>query len=285
MRTAFAALLLTGWSSLAAAQPRDRLAVGKLEVFGEPGVPAERLTRLRANLLGGFAASGLAVVADDEVKQKIGDNPTLLQCQSDLCFKALGDAVGAKWVLAGSLSVGSATSYSADLRLVDVGSGRPVAQYSNTCGVCTTAEANDWVGLVAADLKRQLDATRPKPAAAIAAGVVEPPPPPTVPARRVWAFRGAALGAFALGAAGFILGGVEKARDGRACTVVAPATDCAQRRDTTAGQTFGFVAGGVFLVGAAILTYYGWWRWRGHTLALIPSASPSSARAELAVSF
>lgn len=292
MRALLVAAIISAASfagSAALAQPHERIAVGKLEVFGEPGMPSERLEKLRNNLLGGFAAIGLTVIPDDEVKRKVGDNPALLQCQSDLCFKALGDAVGARYVVAGTLSISSATSFSADVRLVDVRSGQPAAKYSNTCTPCGGDEANNWITLVAADLKRQVDAAAPRATTttAIGAPVETAPnvPPPTVSAQKVWAVRGAAIASWALAAGGFIIGGVEKSRDGRSCAVASGASDCTGRRDTVAGQAFGFTVGSVFLVGAAVLTYYGWFHWRGRTMALVPSATPSSVAASFSLRF
>ncbi len=286
MRLPFVLLFVAASAATAAAQPHERLAVGSLELFGEPGIPAERLSRLRANLLGGFAASGFIVIPEDAVQQKVAQNPTLAQCQSEVCWKALGDAVGAQWVLAGSISVGSSTSYSADLRLVEVASGRPAAQYSNSCGVCTTSEANTWLGLVAADLKRQIDSARTPAPQPPAAAVATTPPPPTVSRTRVWAFRGAAIGALALSVGGFVLGGVYAARNnGHDCTVVPPALDCTGRRNTTDGEAFGLAIGGAFLVSAAVLGYYGFWRYHGYTMALVPAASPTSAAATLHLGF
>lgn len=286
MRLALAAALVAALAGTAAAQPHDRLAVGSLDVSGEPGTPAERLARLRANLIGGFAAAGWIVIPDEEVKQKVADNPALASCQSDVCFKSLGETVGAQWVLSGSLSVGSSTSYSADLRLVEVSTGRVAAKYSNTCGVCTTMEAKDWLGLVAADLKRQVSqAGPPVPPPAPAAAVVASQPKPTVSSTKLWTLRGAAIGAAALGVGGFIVGGVEAARAGKTCSPISPAVECTSRRDTTAGQAFGFAAGSILVVGAAVLAYYGWFHYRGWDVALAPSVSPSGAAATLHLSY
>lgn len=287
MRPALVAALLAALAGPAAAQSHDRLAVGNVDVSGEPGVPAERLARLRANLIGGFAAAGWIVIPEAEVKQKVAANPALMSCQSDVCFKALGDAVGARWVVAGSVSVGASTSYSADVRLVDVSTGQTAAKYSDTCGVCTATEANDWLGLVAADLKRQVEAAHPAAAAATppAAVVTATAPPPPVSYKTLWAFRGAAIGAAALGIGGFIVGGVETSRSGELCMRQPGATTCNPRRDTTAGQAFGYATGSVLLVGAAVLAYYGWWHYRGRPIALVPGLSPRGAAASLALSF
>ena len=283
MRLALVAALLAALAGPAAAQPHERLAVGNLDVTGEPGIPAERLARLRANLVGGFAATGWIVIPEDEVRQKVASNPALVSCQSDVCFKALGEAVDARWVLAGSVSVGVSTSYSADVRLVDVATGTTAAKYSNTCGVCTATEANNWLGLIAADLRRQVEAAPGAPAAA-ATTVTAAAPPPEVSRTTLWAFRGGAIGAAALGIGGFIVGGVETARS-RSCTVMPGAQSCIGRRDTTNGQVFGYVTGSVLLVGAAVLGYYGWWHYRGHTVALVPGVSPTGAAAALKLSF
>lgn len=286
MRLALVAALVAALAGVAAAQPHDRLAVGSLDVSGDPGTPPERLARLRANLIGGFAAAGWIVLSDDEVKQKTAANPALMSCQSDVCFKSLGETVGAKWVLAGSLSVGASSAYSADVRLVEVSTGRTAARYSNSCGVCTTAEAKDWLGLVAADLKRQVEATMaPVPTPPVAGAVTAPPPPPPVSKSKVWAFRGAAIGAAALAVGGFILGGVEAGRSGPTCAAVPPADGCPERRDTVGGQAFGFTVGSVLLVGAAVLSYYGWFHWHGRTLALVPAVGPTGAAASLHLGF
>jgi hypothetical protein len=273
MRPVFAVMTVLLAGGIAQAQTRDRLAVGSLEIFGETGIPAERLARLRANLLGGFASVGWTVLSDREVKEKAGDNPALLSCQSDPCFKALGEAAGAQWVLAGSISVATSTSYSADLRLVDVASGQTAAKYSDSCGVCTSSEANNWLALVAADLKQKALATRPVAAANGTAAVATVKSEWPTTRKQLWIFRGAAIGSAALAVAGFIVGGVEASREGRLCTPVAPATDCPLYRDTATGQAFGFVTGSLFLAGAAVLAYYGWWHYRGRSLALVPGAA------------
>lgn len=280
MRIAFVAALTVALTASAAAQAHEKLAVGSLDVSGEPGTPPERLDRLRANLVGGFAAAGWVVIPEAEVETKVADNPALASCQSDVCFQALGQTVGARWVLAGSLHAGTSTSYAADVHLIDVETGRRAAQYSNSCGVCTTTEANNWLGLIAADLKRQVEASRP---------VVTPAPAPAQPAPRTtarqWAFRGAAIGAATLAVGGFVFGGIESSRDGRLCTPIPPATDCTPRRDTTAGQLFGYITGGALLAGAAVLAYYGFWHHPERKVAVVPGLSPTSITATLVASF
>jgi hypothetical protein len=276
MRLALSVVLLASLSSQVKAQPRDRLAVGRLEITAEPGTPAERLAKLHANLVGGFAAVGWTVISDEELRASSPD-PSLQSCQSDACFKALGDATKAQWVLAGSISNSAPSSFAAELRLIEVASGRTVATYSNTCGVCTNKDANEWLALVAADLKQQAVASRPasKPDAAAANQTMLTNAPLEPPTRTQWILRGAGIAAGVLGLAGVVFGFVEVGRDATVCDSVPAGGQCVRHRDTTNGQIFGFATGFPLLAASALMSYYGW-RHAPKRLAFAPAVSPQS---------
>jgi hypothetical protein len=86
-----------------------------------------------------------------------------------------------------------------------------------------------------------------------------------------------------VGVTGIIVGAVEVTRNGRACDPAPGYDNCPERRDTQAGQIFGFTLGGLGLVGAAVLAYLGWGRQppKAARVSLAPHLGPSQAGAAL----
>lgn len=245
-------------SSSAAAAVRYRAVVPLIDIDGD--APDARGAQLRSSLLGGLASAGFDLVPEADLKRKLEAAPDLASCTTTACLRGIGALVGARWVLAARIEATGST-FRTDVRVVDADTGKVAAEASSTCQVCTDEEARDSVSNVAFDLKAKLDellappSARPEPA---------PRPEPVVPVverspKATWALRGTGIAAGVLGLGGIIFGAVEAGRHGsRACEPQSGFLDCPDRRDTTGGQIFGFVTGGVLLVGAAALSYYGW---------------------------
>jgi len=280
------ALLTVGLPSSSAASPQ-RLVVARLDTEGEaaPTVKA----RYRSDVIGGFAAAGFSIVSDEELKRRMAQNPALGSCQSNPCLRAAGEAVDADLVLAGTIAI-SGTIFTAELRVIDVHTGRVVANYSGRCPeVCTGAEASDWFSDVPLQMKKAIDsrwAPTPAPRSTIetrdAPSALALPSPAQTRNRRI--FRGFAIGLYALVPPAIVLGVVERTREGPACTSVPQDGVCVRRRDTSVGQEFGCITAGASFLGAVVFTYLGWVHY-GDRVTLTPAVTSSSAQLHLTMHF
>jgi hypothetical protein len=94
---------------------------------------------------------------------------------------------------------------------------------------------------------------------------------------------GLSFGLGALGVGGFILGGVEASRDGRACTPKPPATECPVFRNTANGQLLGFIGGGVTSALAVAFGVLGWWK--HPAVQVTPAVGPGGASLSVEVGY
>lgn len=252
------ALVLVGIVASRSAAGGERLVVRSIDLSG-PALSV-KATEVRNDFVGGIAAAGFELVADEALKKQLGQAPELASCTSDLCLASVGRALGARWALAASIEILSLEKVNVSARIVDAKTGKVAASINKSCeGPCTWSENKDIVSSAGSALRGQLEpliALENPPS-------VNPPaivaPVDTGPTRAERGLRGAAIGSGVLAVAGFILGGVEVSRDGQPdCSGAFPNDYCMRRLDTTTGKAFGFAAGSIFLVTSGVLAYFGW---------------------------
>jgi hypothetical protein len=260
----------------------ERLALASFRTLGEHMTEPAR-GALRLSLTGGLAAAGFEVVGDEEQTQRLRGVPGLAGCETAACLKRLGEVLGVKNALKGQIEMIGTSRYLTSLSLIETETGREIARVDDTCEVCTLAEANDAVSNAAAALKAKLEPPRVPAPPAVAAVTAPAPEPP--PSKLTLALRWGGVALLGVGAVGLIVGFAELGIDNsRACTPPAGFTDCPTRVDTTNGQIFGFVTGGLGLAAGAVATYFGWRRTH-RAMALAPTVTPRFAGATFTLGF
>ena len=257
----------------------ERLVITSLTFSGKE-ISDEAKAQYARSLFGGLSAAGFQVIPDDEVVRKLEKRPGLYGCETPICRRGLGEALGARWTLHAELAL-VGNSHSLRLELSSTTDGKVVAEGRDDCPVCTVKETNDALSLAAAALHAKAVAIEAP--AQVQAQQQQQVIVAQKPTGRQWALRGAGLGAFAVGAGALIAGFVELGRDhSRACTPLSGSVDCSQRNDTTGGQALGFALAGAVVVTGAVLTYFGWRHPRAQ-VSVAPTAT--GARLQLRVSF
>jgi hypothetical protein len=137
-------------AGVAAAEPRERVAVLSLEIEGD--CPPELRSELEKSIDGGLYAGGFDVIRRAEVEKKLRAAPELRGCVSTTCLQRIGMLLGVtRFVRARVEAAGG--GYRAELELLGAdASGGVIHRVERTCAVCTVAEAHDMVSSAAAQV-------------------------------------------------------------------------------------------------------------------------------------
>src|SRR5260370_37924020 len=73
----------------------------------------------RDHVAGGLGAAGFEVIPDNALSQQLLATPALAHCQTETCLQALGNALGARWILTVGVYVIGSASFDLHLAVVD----------------------------------------------------------------------------------------------------------------------------------------------------------------------
>ncbi len=175
--------------------PPARAAIREFEVEGQGASPALGM-QLQDGFLVGLLRSGIHVLDSVDVEKRLQLSPDLAKCDSSVCLKRIGEALGVRHILRVKVSV-TGNSYRTTARLFGTHRAAvvlPVDTQSRFCDVCTVAEAREMMIRLAEAIKRPLEE---QPV------VVEAPPPPPRRSRGPIVGLSAGLVAMAAGVAAY----------------------------------------------------------------------------------
>jgi hypothetical protein len=178
------------------AQARVRVAIAEFQISGGDS-PALAL-QLQDGFVLGLVRAGVQVVDAVDTARRLEGHPELQHCDASPCLKAIGQLLDVRYVVRLRIEV-AGNSYKTVAKMWSTEGSAPAAlpisTKSNSCDVCTVAEARESLLRLADTLHSQMEEPAAPAGPALPAA---PQPPPS----RTWPVVAAMAGAVTL-AAGF----------------------------------------------------------------------------------
>lgn len=126
------------------------------------GVPRDAQARFETSLEEGLRGAGLEVLPRARVAEAVERGDTPPGCTFGDCLKAVGKTLATRLALVARVTA-RGPSFTFVLTLVDMGTGYPVSQVSDTCAVCTFDEAIAAATLAVVELATAAPPASPPP--------------------------------------------------------------------------------------------------------------------------